>query len=380
MKGIFTIFMLACLCPHLGQTGSSLCFTSLFQEYRQRCEKRNQWIQFITEELNLIYESVEDPDETIEERFNSLLEYQNLKTHISLLKDEYDYSDVLFRYEQGIEILKMLYEKILGLDHHFSTLRTFQEIQEISNPNSYPSFSKAKEHFKSSTKTKSSVELPSFLEKNPFVSLGYTLIASVFGEGNKAERTKEISDIACLLDFTVSMYSDIKIIYYETDFLRASNRELKLRCQELFKSYTQIINYNKSLDYCRNHDDWANLKKALDLMVLEGDHKLSIQIPSEHLNLKDRAKSLEFSVNRLVNFMDSYDDFVHQGEHYYQKFRTIINSYQNKNLCQQELPHQLSELEKEINVSIDKFKTAYNLAELHGSKLRDLLFGSIENI
>lgn len=44
------------------------------------------------------------------------------------------------RYRKSIELIKFLYEKILGLDHHFSSLQTHQNVQQLSNPHHYPEF------------------------------------------------------------------------------------------------------------------------------------------------------------------------------------------------------------------------------------------------
>ena len=65
---------------------------------------------------------------------------------------------------------------------------------------------------------------------------------------------------------------------------------------------------------------------------------------------------------------------------YYQKFKTIINSYENKGECTINLPTEFNQLEEEINYSIEKFRTAYNMAELQGSRLRDLMYGHPEEI
>lgn len=298
-----------------------------------------------------------------------------LEFNTSLLTS--DLNNNAFRYKKGLEILKMLYEKILALDHHFSSLRTFRDIQELTNPNAYPEFANAKLEFKKNTSKKSSIELPDLLDNNPFISIGYTLLSSVFGEGDKAQREEEIEKISCLLDFTISMHSDIKIIYYETDYLRTSNKELLSKCRLLFEEYTSVVRYNKSLDYCRINDDWDNLNLALDRQVENIQRQLNQEVTKE---LKITIHNLNFSIDRLVKFIENYDSFVYQGEQYYQKFRTIINSYEYKSSCFSRLPKSFAQLEQEIDLSISKFKTAYNMAELSGSKLRDLLYGDPEDI
>ena len=44
------------------------------------------------------------------------------------------------RFEKGIELIKILYEKLLALDHHFTGMQTYQNILMLSNPNTYPDF------------------------------------------------------------------------------------------------------------------------------------------------------------------------------------------------------------------------------------------------
>ena len=51
------------------------------------------------------------------------------------------------RYIKGLEIIKILYEKTLALDHHFTTVSTLHDLQKISNPNNYQEFTLAKSAF-----------------------------------------------------------------------------------------------------------------------------------------------------------------------------------------------------------------------------------------
>ena len=46
------------------------------------------------------------------------------------------------RYLKGLQIIKILYEKVLSLDHHFASVRSLNEINKISNPNQYPEYGK----------------------------------------------------------------------------------------------------------------------------------------------------------------------------------------------------------------------------------------------
>lgn len=321
-------------------------------------------------------EYINDPSLPNDYKIQFLFKIRKLEKELANEDDQFDLNFSQFRYKKGIEILKMIYEKILSLDHHFTTLNTFYEIQEMSNPHSYPYFVKIKDNLKQSTQQKNSVAMPAFLDVNPLVTLGYSLVSSVFGNSNKEERSRDLEEISCLLDFTLDMHSDLKIIMYETSYLTVGNAELKEECLQLFKDYTKVIDYNLSLPECRDMDDWDKVYEQLDDLILKLEGTIGATTHMERKQFIQKLNNLEFSIDRLLNFVDSYDDFVKQGEHYYQKFQTILSSYENKDVCMSELPKEYHTLELKIQTSIDKFKNTYNIAELQGSKLRDLLYGA----
>ena len=78
----------------------------------------------------------------------------------------------------------------------------------------------------------------------------------------------------------------------------------------------------------------------------------------------------------LLDFLEKYNNFIGQGEKYYQKFEVIVSNYQNETACAGQLPQQYATLKQDIKFSIEKFREAYNIAELTGSKLKDLLYGT----
>ena len=210
------------------------------------------WFQNAQEEKLIIFQdnevkaseinnSIQDYEEYIIDptlpnsyKIQFLFKLRELEKELENVDDQFDLTFSKFRYKKGVEILKMLHEKILALDHHFTTLNTFHEIQELSNPNSYPEFIKIKENLKESTAQKSSVPLPLILDSSPIVALGFSVVSSIFGENNKEERERDLEEISCLLDFTVEMHSDLKLIFYETSYLMASNEDLKEECYQLF--------------------------------------------------------------------------------------------------------------------------------------------------
>jgi len=201
----------------------------------------------------------------------------------------------------------------------------------------------------------------------------YTLVASVLGGGDKKNREKDLNQVACILDFTVRMNADLHLIYYETEFLKESNRALKAECIELFKDYAKVVGYHTSLLECRKEDDWETMYEKLNQYL--DTMKETSQQPDGSKKVYQQQVNLEFSIDRLLQFMDSYSAFISQGEKYYQKFETILNNYANEDICQSQLPHQFRDLKKDIEISILKFNEAYNISELQGSKLKDLMYG-----
>ncbi len=320
-----------------------------------------------------IFKAASEHPENLSALVNSMQRKDRLKDQILKAEREFQIELSKIRYRKGIDFIKMIYEKTLGLEHHFTSLQTYQNVALLSNPNMFPEFQKTKEIINDRLGKKQSVQLPIVFESNPFVSLVYSLAASLFGNGEKSDREEELNQIACILDFTVRMNADLNLIYYETEFLKESNIALKEECVLLFKEYTDVIGYKTSLTRCRNEDDWERLFEFLDDYV--ENLEVDLEDPSSNYKAYKKQVDLEFSIDRLLHFMNKYNVFISQGEKYYQKFKTILNNYTNDSICQSQLPYQFSELKNDIDDSIIKFNEAYNISELRGSKLKDLMYG-----
>ncbi|TAK33807.1 MAG: hypothetical protein EPO28_16835 [Saprospiraceae bacterium] len=315
-------------------------------------------------------------DEFKPEHFRLLLEKMRLEDDLKTAYTVFDVSITKARYAKGIELIKMMYEKILGLDHHFTSLQTYQSIMQMSNPNAYPEFQQAKDVLQKRLEKKNAIQLPNLLQANPFVSATFTLVASFLGEAEPKKKEADLEKIACILDFTLRMTNDLNVIYYETEFLKENNKALKEECMALFEAYTKVIGYNVPLDKCRKEDDWETLRDLLDKFV--ADLEKTAALKDERLMQEVVYKgqiNLEFAVDRLLDFLNKYSAFIAQGEKYYQKFQVIVSNYQNEIVCAGQLPPQFATLKQEIGNSIAKFNEAYNIAELKGSKLKDLLYG-----
>lgn len=306
-------------------------------------------------------------------KVDALIKLQDIKDAIKIVEEEYQIELYKIRYRKGIEMIKLIYEKVLGLDHHFTSLQTFQNISTLSNPNSFPEFTKMKEVLSKKMSKKQAIRLPALLETNPYVSMTFSLVSSFFGGGEKKTREHDLEKIACIMDFTVRMSSDLKTIYYETEFLKENNRALKEESIKLFKDYVKVIGYKVPLQDCRKEDDWEVVYKLLDEYIFE--MKENGNNIANHKEMYSQQVNIVFSIDRLMQFMDKYSAFISSGEKYYQKFQTILNNYSNEEVCQEQLPHQFNDLKRDIELSILKFNEAYNISELQGSKLKDLMYG-----
>jgi hypothetical protein len=85
--------------------------------------------------------------------------------------------------------------------------------------------------------------------------------------------------------------------------------------------------------------------------------------------------NLEFPIDRLIQFITQYNNFINEGEKFYQKFETILNSYENEKQCESKLPLEYKKLKSDIKIAIEKFNVAYRPVEVNGSKMKEILYG-----
>ena len=100
---------------------------------------------------------------TLEEKVDLLVKKDILQGKVVSLAKSERVNIQKIRYLKGLSIIKLLYEKVLGLDHHFSSLVTFNEINKISNPNNYPEFERVKDLIKQKTDKKKRLKLTNLL-------------------------------------------------------------------------------------------------------------------------------------------------------------------------------------------------------------------------
>lgn len=305
---------------------------------------------------------------TLEQKVALLVRKDHIQDEIEKLKFENANDISKIRYLKGLQIIKILYEKVLSLDHHFASVRTLSEINKISNPNHYPEYSKLKEILNAKRDKKFAVDLTSMLGGNTVVSVVQTLTNMIGSSLTREEKESEIKNVECILDFTLRMQNDLNNIYFETAFLQSGNDKTKEDIELLFKEYTKPIGYASTLETCRTNDDWETITQKMEeyldkIKTAHGSAQYKMQV------------NMEFPIDRLLQFITQYNNFIDQGEKFYEKFKIILNSYENEKQCETKLPQEYKKLKSDIDIAIQKFNTAYKPVEVNGTKMKEILYG-----
>jgi len=303
-----------------------------------------------------------------DEKVNLLIKIEIIKGDIALVKTANTNEVSKIRYLKGLQIIKILYEKVLSLDHHFASVRSLNEINKISNPNQYPEFSKLKEIIANKRDRKTAFDLTSVLGTNTIVSVVQTFTNILVSSLTKEEKEKELANVDCILDFTLRMQNDLNTIYFETAFLQTSNNRIKQDIETLFKDYTKPIGYQATLENCRSNDDWETINQKMEEYLTKmksttGTSQYKMQV------------NVEFPIDRLLQFIGQYNNFIDQGGKFYEKFKIILNSYENEKQCETKLPLEYKKLKSDIDVAIQKFNVAYKPVEINGTKMKEILYG-----
>tara|TARA_R100000935_G_scaffold1439_1_gene4471 strand:- start:20237 stop:21397 length:1161 start_codon:yes stop_codon:yes gene_type:complete len=314
---------------------------------------------------------------TTDEKVTLLLEKDKIKEKVLQTEALYKSDISKIRYLKGLQIIKILYEKTLALDHHFATVSTLNEINKMSNPNQYEDFRDIKELLENKRDKKTGFTLSSLLGNNIYTSVVHSVV-SLFtsSQASKVEKETNLQNVECILDFTLRMHNDLNTIYFETAFLRKSNESIMSELEQLFKDYTHPIKYKTALKQCRENDDWSIIGEDLNAYL----DSLNATIESGDTPSKVRTMqiNLQFPIDRLLQFITQYNAFIDQGSKFYEKFGIMLNSYENEQQCASKIPVEYQTLKNSIALSIEKFTTAYKPVEINGSKLKQLLYGISE--
>ena len=341
--------------------------TELLKEIKTINDKYELLLDNKQQQLTKLNEALNEAIST-EQKVDLLVEKDKIKNEILKLKSDGSGEISKIRYLKGLQIIKILYEKVLSLDHHFASVRTLNEINKISNPNQYPEYEKLKETVSARKDKKFGLDLTSILGTNTIVSLVQTFTNMIGSSLTKEEKEKELESVECILDFTLRMQNDLNTIYFETAFLQKSNDKMKQDIELLFRDYTKPINYAVTLENCRSTDDWETVTQKME------DYLAKMKTTTGTAQYKMQV-NLEFPIDRLLQFISQYNNFIDQGGKFYEKFKIILNSYENQKQCETKLPLEYKKLKADIDVAIDKFNIAYKPVEINGSKMKEILYG-----
>lgn len=333
---------------------------SIYHRFELLVDIKQEELERVDKALSIAYSP--------EQKINLLVEKDRIKSEIKLLITETTGEISKVRYLKGLQIIKILYEKVLSLDHHFASVRTLSEINKISNPNQYPEYEKLKEIVSAKKDKKTGLDLTSILGTNTVVSLVQTFTNMMGSSLTKEEKEKELGNVECILDFTLRMQNDLNTIYFETAFLQTSNDKVKEEIELLFKDYTKPIGYVASLESCRKNDDWETVNQKME------EYLIKMKAATGTAQYKMQV-NLEFPIDRLLQFITQYNNFIDQGGKFYEKFKIILNSYENEKQCETKLPLEYKKLKTDIDVAIDKFNVAYKPVEINGTKMKEILYG-----
>ena len=324
----------------------------------------------------LLFEIKENYKQTAtpKEQLKFLLLKSELNEALNKLYDSERTEISKIRYIKGLQIIKILYEKTLALDHHFASVNTLSEINKMSNPNQYPEFTAIKELLKSKSGKKVGFDLSAVLGNNLYTSVAHSLI-SLFNDTSSSKKEKEskLKEVECIIDFTLRMHNDLNTIYFETKFLQKNNDNIIKELHQLFVDFTKPIAYTQPLDVCRDTDDWDNLREKLEKYLLKLDE--TMQDDSKQRLSRKMQINLEFPIDRLLQFIVQYNTFIDQGAKFYEKFGIMLNSYENETQCSSKVPIEYQTLKENILVATEKFNTAYKPVEINGSKMKEILYG-----
>jgi hypothetical protein len=328
----------------------------------------------LQERLISLTKSLQNENTTTDYKVAILIEKDHIQSELktNALSESSDISKI--RYLKGLQIIKILYEKTLTLDHHFSSVATFNEMNNLSNPNRYPEFVKMKDDMTSKQDKREGFNLTNILGNNIYTSVVHTVI-SLFSNSNASKTEKEASlkEVECILDFTLRMHNDLNTIFFETSFLQKSNDNVIKELEQLFVDYTKPIKYKTPLKECRNSDDWDEVRENLNTYLNELDK--AIKDESQRYRAHKMQINLEFPIDRLLQFITIYNGHIDQGGKFYEKFGIMLNSYENEQQCATKIPAEYKKLKESIAISIEKFNTAYKPVEINGSKMKQILYG-----
>jgi len=296
-----------------------------------------------------------------------------------LLENDYQDKILQLRFKKSIEMLKLLYEKMLSMDHHFAGMKALNDISNLSNPQYYPAFREFQARMEEKARKKHLTPLSPLLQSNPYIAAAFTVFGFLYQSTNQPTETTE--ELQCILDFTVRMHQDLQNIYFELTFLKDANQLLLADCEQLFVECSKSVGYHLPLAYCREYDDWESLYQKVGAIPKDTSPSFPVSSLTSYSfpTMQKQQMALQFAIDRVTTFTERYIQFIQHGTEYYKKFSRILAAYHPDTTCAKVTPAAFLELKAEIQHALDKFKTAYQLPEIQGSKLKEMKYGVPEH-
>ena len=263
----------------------------------------NQLSSLNSSQLTLRVEALEQKQENIEK-----LQVSQQNKEIEIYKT---------KYSVGVLIIKDIIQSIEKLKSQYDAVSFNDSYKDLSNPNNYSQYSDNLD-FLQKKLVKKGLTLPKLDIPNPFLSTVYGIAQGLVSkQDNKDDK---INDINCILNFTSRASQELNIVKYDLIYLQQSIDKMISDYNEIFKSYTSLVEYDKSfVDYIRNADD--DLDKKIKTLFTK--------INSSSTELKEKEKAINSTKFQLKKIMDAYlkyEMFIAQNTAYYEKFDLIISS------------------------------------------------------
>jgi hypothetical protein len=141
------------------------------------------------------------------------------------------------------------------------------------------------------------------------------------------------------------------------------------------------VGYHLPLAYCREYDDWESLYQKVGAIPKDTSPSFPVSSLTSYSfpTMQKQQMALQFAIDRVTTFTERYIQFIQHGTEYYKKFSRILAAYHPDTTCAKVTPAAFLELKAEIQHALDKFKTAYQLPEIQGSKLKEMKYGVPEH-
>lgn len=250
----------------------------------------------------------------LEERIQTLEKKQS--SIEQLRKNEQEKEIELYRtkYQAGVLVIKDIIESLQKLKSQYAAVAFNDAYRDLSDPNHYPQYVQNMEYLKKKL-VKRGLSLPEVDMMNPILNAAYGVTrAIVSGQPDKNQKARELN---CILDFTLMASQELNIVKYDLIYLQYSIDKLLRDSEELFRSYTRVVDYDKDFDrYIRDPNDQLAEKMEGYFHQING---------SDLSTVEKEVQTIKYQLQKVMDGYIKYELFISQNTAYYEKFELIIN-------------------------------------------------------